>query len=98
MVKRVQHRELVTALDEHGKTMDTDQFVKWLSTLMNKGINRLTFCLGGAEGLPPVIKKSAHESLAMSEFTLNHQLALLVFAEQLYRGLSILFGEPYHKA
>lgn len=98
MVKRAEAREYVIALDEHATCRDTDGFCKWLGGIINTGNNKITFCLGAASGLDPRIKALASEKLSLSPLTLNHQLALLVLAEQLYRSVSIMFGEPYHKA
>ena len=96
-IKRTEGKEWIVALDERGKALDSMGFAQWLSGHIHSGRRRLTFCLGGAAGLPETIKKGAQERLSLSSLTLNHQLALLVLGEQLYRGLSILFGEPYHK-
>ena len=98
LVKRISGREYVIALDEHAKCPNTDEFVKWLETKLKSGSNRLTICLGAAEGHDPRVKAAAQEFISLSPLTLNHQLALLVIAEQLYRAISIMFGEPYHKA
>ncbi len=98
MARRTTGQGAVVALDEHGKTRDSMQFARWLTTWLNAGTQRLTFCLGGAAGLDPRVRNTARETISLSPFTLNHQLALLVLVEQLYRGFSILAGEPYHKA
>lgn len=98
LVKRISGREYIIALDEHAKCPDTDGFVKWLDAKLKSGSNRLTICLGAAEGHDPRVKAAAHEFISLSPLTLNHQLALLVLCEQLYRAISIMFGEPYHKA
>ncbi|HNW35888.1 MAG TPA: 23S rRNA (pseudouridine(1915)-N(3))-methyltransferase RlmH [Candidatus Ozemobacteraceae bacterium] len=98
MRRRIEGAERVVALDEHGRVLDSMKFAGWLSDTLRSGLNRMTFCLGPSAGLAADIKAAAHDKLALSPFTLNHQLALLVLAEQLYRGLSILAGEPYHKA
>ena len=98
LVKRINGKEFVIALDEHAKCPDTNGFVKWLDTKLKSGCNRLTICLGAAEGHDPRVKSAANEFISLSPLTLNHQLALLVLAEQLYRAISIMFGEPYHKA
>ena len=98
MEKRLQGREWIVALDEHGREPDSIEFSRWLDGRFRSGIGRLTFCLGGAAGLAPGVRRAAGETISVSRLTLNHQLALLTLAEQLYRGVSILFGEPYHKA
>lgn len=98
LVKRIGNREYVIALDEHATCPDTNGFVKWLDCKLKSGCNKLTICLGAAEGHDPRVKAIANEFISLSPLTLNHQLALLVIAEQLYRAISIMFGEPYHKA
>ena len=98
LVRRISGREYIITLDEHAKSPDTDGFVRWLDSKLKSGCNRLTLCLGAAEGHDKRVKALAKESISLSPLTMNHQLALLVLAEQLYRAISIMFGEPYHKA
>jgi 23S rRNA (pseudouridine1915-N3)-methyltransferase len=53
--------------------------------------------LGGAFGLDPALLERADLRLSLSALTLPHELARLVLVEQLYRAVTILRGEPYHK-
>jgi 23S rRNA (pseudouridine1915-N3)-methyltransferase len=57
----------------------------------------VAFVVGGAHGLDQVVLDRAHQRLALSDMTLPHELARLVLLEQLYRAMTILRGEPYHK-
>lgn len=98
LVRRLVGRECIIALDEHARCPDTNGFHQWLGQKINSGVNRITICLGAAAGQPAGVKTAASEFISLSPLTLNHQLALLVLAEQLYRVVSIMFGEPYHKA
>ncbi|MDD2999868.1 MAG: 23S rRNA (pseudouridine(1915)-N(3))-methyltransferase RlmH [Candidatus Riflebacteria bacterium] len=98
LLRRIAARECIVALDEHAPCRDTDGFCRWLEQKINSGVNRLIFCLGAAEGHDPRVRAAATEFISLSPLTLNHQLALLVLSEQLYRAISIMFGEPYHKA
>lgn len=98
MIKRLAGKEMIVALDEHARCHDTDGFNHWLGGKINSGLNRLTICLGAAAGLPEGVRSRANEFISLSPMTLNHQLALLVLAEQMYRVISMMFGEPYHKA
>jgi 23S rRNA (pseudouridine1915-N3)-methyltransferase len=47
--------------------------------------------------LGDVVRRRAVASLALAPWTMPHELARLVLAEQLYRAGTIIRGEPYHK-
>lgn len=98
MEKRVENCDWLVGLDENGKRFTSIQFAQWLRSCINKGVGKIIVCLGAAEGLGEQVRKKSDELISLSPFTLNHQLALLLFSEQLYRGLAILNSEPYHKA
>jgi 23S rRNA (pseudouridine1915-N3)-methyltransferase len=53
--------------------------------------------IGGASGLDASVLGTAERTLSLSALTLPHELARLVLLEQLYRAVTILRGEPYHK-
>jgi 23S rRNA (pseudouridine1915-N3)-methyltransferase len=64
---------------------------------MDSGIKRVSFLIGGADGHTEALRKEADEVWALSPLTLQHELALVVLLEQLYRVHTIKKGEPYHR-
>ena len=64
---------------------------------MAAGRDALVFCVGGPHGLGERVLRRANQRLSLSAMTMAHELALTVLLEQLYRGLTILRGEKYHK-
>jgi len=59
-------------------------------------LKELVFLVGGAWGISGIIKQRGDYSLSLSKMTFPHQLVRLIFAEQLYRAMTILKNEPYH--
>jgi 23S rRNA (pseudouridine1915-N3)-methyltransferase len=57
----------------------------------------ITFIIGGSEGISESLKKEAKEVLSLSNLTLNHEIALLLLSEALYRSFTIIKGIPYHR-
>ena len=53
--------------------------------------------LGGSHGLAPGLLAATGRRWSLGPLTLPHELARVVVAEQLYRAMTILRGEPYHK-
>jgi 23S rRNA (pseudouridine1915-N3)-methyltransferase len=53
--------------------------------------------IGGSRGLAPALIAGATARWSLGPLTLPHELARVVVAEQLYRAMTILRGEPYHK-
>ncbi len=84
-------------LDIQGKCLDSLHFAKWLKKALVDGGARLSFVIGGAEGLAKEVREGAHDAISLSPLTFTHQLARLILLEQLYRALEIDRGSPYHK-
>jgi 23S rRNA (pseudouridine1915-N3)-methyltransferase len=87
----------LVALDEKGCTCTTVEFARRLEGWRRDGRD-VAFVIGGADGLDPGLKHTAALVLAVSSFTLPHQLVRVLLAEQLYRGVSLLENHPYHRA
>ncbi|MDQ8045952.1 MAG: 23S rRNA (pseudouridine(1915)-N(3))-methyltransferase RlmH [Solirubrobacteraceae bacterium] len=92
--KRIPDGAYVVLLDERGKSRSSVAFSEWLDERRLDG-RTLVFVVGGAYGLS---LPRANETISFGPMTLPHQLARVVLLEQLYRGLSILAGSPYHHA
>lgn len=85
------------ALDERGKMMSSEGFAKWIRKQELAGRKRVSILIGGADGHGETVRSAADELWALSPMTLQHELAQVVFLEQLYRACAILRGEPYHR-
>lgn len=88
---------LVVACDEEGTLMRSAEFAEWLLREREHATRDVVFLIGGAYGLSDVVRRRAGKQLALARWTLPHELARLVLAEQLYRAGTIVRGEPYHK-
>ena len=79
------------ALDLHGQLVSSEELSKKLSLYGA----RISFLIGGAEGIPPNVHPKWRWSL--SPLTFTHQMTRLILLEQLYRSLEIERGSKYHK-
>lgn len=89
--------DFLIVLDEQGRAFDSIGLAKWIESKKMDATKSLVFLVGPGEGLPQSIKAKANLLLRLSDFTLQHELALVVLMEQIYRACTILKGEPYHK-
>ncbi len=86
------------ALDERGESLNTREFSSKLETLASRGdVKTVAFLIGAADGHTEALRSASDLLLALSPFTLQHELALLVLLEQLYRAASLRSGSPYHR-
>jgi 23S rRNA (pseudouridine1915-N3)-methyltransferase len=86
----------LVACDPGGVHKTSEEFSAWLQGERERG-HDVAFVIGGAYGLSPELRKRARTRLSLAPWTLPHELARLVLAEQLYRAGSIVKREPYHK-
>jgi 23S rRNA (pseudouridine1915-N3)-methyltransferase len=86
----------LVACDETGDGLGSREFAEWLLEARERARN-VTFVIGGAYGLGRSVLDRAQRVLKLAPWTLPHELARLVLAEQLYRAGTIVRREPYHK-
>ena len=96
ILAQVETSDFVTLLDERGEELTSKEFAKFLSQKMVGGVKRLVFVIGGPYGFGEAVYERADMKVSLSRMTFSHQLVRVLFAEQLYRGMTILKGEPYH--
>ncbi|WP_067622155.1 23S rRNA (pseudouridine(1915)-N(3))-methyltransferase RlmH [Alicyclobacillus acidiphilus] len=95
--KLIRPRDGIILLDIGGKTLSSEAWSDTFAGLQSEGFGRLVFVIGGSNGIHPDIRAKARLRWSFGPITLPHQLARVVLLEQLYRGVKILRGEPYHK-
>jgi 23S rRNA (pseudouridine1915-N3)-methyltransferase len=96
LLARVPAGARLIACDPGGEALDSMAFARLLGAARDQASD-LAFVIGGAHGLGAAVRARAARRITLSPFTLPHELARLVLAEQLYRAGTIARGEPYHK-
>ncbi len=94
--KLLQNDDWIILLDERGKEYRSVEFAEKLKRQWHTLSKRLVFIIGGPYGFSPEIKAMANELMSLSKMTFSHQMVRVIFAEQFYRALTIIKGEPYH--
>jgi 23S rRNA (pseudouridine1915-N3)-methyltransferase len=87
---------VLVALDERGEEYTSHEFASFVNDLLESGVRDVLFLLGGAMGLDETVTGRAKKVIALSRWTLTHEMARLVLLEQLYRAFTIIKGKTYH--
>lgn len=80
-----------------GKKYASESFANLIKGLSDKGVNAITFVIGGSYGISDEIKKKSTGLISFSDMTFPHTLFRLMCTEQIYRAFSIIAGSNYHK-
>ncbi|MDB4900463.1 MAG: Ribosomal large subunit methyltransferase [Gemmatimonadetes bacterium] len=96
LLERISAASLVVACDERGDQLTSAEFARLVNGARDRAQD-VAFVIGGAFGLPDAVRQRAARAIQLAPFTLPHELARLVLAEELYRAGTIVRGEPYHK-
>ncbi len=97
LLTRIAADEQVVLLDERGRQPTSRDLAGRLSTWQTDGRD-LCFIIGGPDGVSESCRRRAGFVWSLSNLTLPHGLARVMFAEQMYRAWSLLAGHPYHRA
>lgn len=82
------------ALDPRGSLLTTEELA---SALPRWARPRAAFLVGGPLGLHSSALDRADRIWSISPLTFPHELVRVLFAEQIYRAVTILRHVPYHK-
>ena len=82
------------SLSEDGEKMNSYEF----SDFIFKENKSLVFFISGPNGCPEIIKSNSNHVVSLSDFTFPHEMAILIFIEQVYRAISIhKKNSKYHR-
>lgn len=86
------------ALDERGIRPTTRQLSETIDVLEMRGeIKCVSFLIGASDGHTAQLREQSDMVLSLSSLTMQHELALVVLLEQIYRIATLRRGEPYHR-
>lgn len=87
----------IVLLDIKGRETSSEMLASKLEAFALEGDSRISFIIGGSDGVTNEIKARASERISFGPITLPHNLARVVLLEQIYRAFKIIRKEPYHK-
>lgn len=86
------------AMDERGEALGTQAWAEKFAALEMRGdIKAVSFLIGASDGHTPRLRETCGAVWSLSKLTMQHELALVVLLEQLYRVATLRKGEPYHR-
>jgi 23S rRNA (pseudouridine1915-N3)-methyltransferase len=83
-------------LTEDGREMSSKKLARFVRSQLET-YDRIAFLIGGPLGFADEVIAEADFRLALSQLTFPHEMARIIFLEQLYRAFTILKGQKYHK-
>lgn len=96
LLKGAAQANRIILLSPEGKMRTSPGLAKWLRRTVERN-GRLAFLIGGPLGFSDEVIAASHEQIALSPLTFTHEMARIIFMEQLYRAFTILNNENYHK-
>ena len=89
---------LRVVLDERGEEVTSRALAGRITQWEQEGsVKSVAVLIGGANGHTHALRSAAQWTWSLSKLTLQHEMALLLVLEQLYRAYTIKAGTPYHR-
>jgi len=97
ILEAIDSSDRVVLLDAEGALWSSPQLASFLGKHLRAEQRRLTFVIGGFEGISESVRKRADKSWSLSPLTFTHDMTRVLVLEQIYRALAILNNHPYSK-
>lgn len=88
--------DMPICLDEKGKSISSQEFANFLRNYFENITKRPCFIIGGIFCLDSSVRDIANNCLSLGNITFPHELARVVFLEQVYRAETLLRNIPYY--
>ncbi len=85
------------AMDERGENWTTRELERRAKAWQLRAVKHVAFLIGAADGHTEALRRSCDHVLCLGRHTMQHELALVVLLEQIYRLHTLLVGSPYHR-
>jgi 23S rRNA (pseudouridine1915-N3)-methyltransferase len=96
IIKVLEEKDFLIALDVNGKSMSTAKLASEITNWQMQGLN-ICFLIGGPDGLSLECLNRADLVWSLSDLTLPHPLVRILLLEQIYRAWTITINHPYHR-
>lgn len=96
LLRQIRPSDFVVALAIDGHQPSSPELAALCGQWRMNG-RRTVLVIGGSLGLSPEVLARADYKLSFSRLTFPHQLMRVILLEQVYRAMTILSGERYHK-
>lgn len=96
ILARISPGDCVVLMDERGREMTSREFAVFIDRKSVSLGRNLVFVIGGPYGFSDKVYGRADMKMGLSRLTFTHEMARVLTAEQIYRAMTILRGEPYH--
>lgn len=96
ILARLEPKEQVWILAIEGKQYASEQLAKKIERESVDGVSQIVFVIGSSYGLSAAVKAQG-QLFSFSKMTFPHQLMRVMLMEQIYRAMSIIHHEKYHK-
>ena len=97
LLQEITDKDFVITLEIKGKMLTSEELAEKITEINNYHSTRIVFIIGGSNGLDERVIQRSNYHLSFSKFTFPHQLMRLILTEQIYRALTIINNQEYHK-
>ncbi len=85
------------AMDERGQNWTTRELERHVRGWQMNAVKHVAFLIGAADGHTEELRRKCDYVVSLGRHTMQHELALVVLLEQIYRVHTLLAGSPYHR-